>query len=235
MHSLFRFFLSKFSIKLYLGFLCFFCFSFSTLAQEDFPEYDELSVEMNVPDLGVIEIPIAIKGQDAYIPVKELFDYLKIKNEETENGVEGFIIHPDSSYVINPSENRILYKDQEFALSDEQYIQTPLNLYLKSNLFGQIFGLNTNFSFRSLSVTMKTEKDLPVIKEMRLKKVRENLNRVKGIIEPDTTMARRYPFFKGGALDWGVVTTQQSEFEDDNRLSLGLGYDVFRWGNQPHA
>ncbi|HKL36941.1 MAG TPA: hypothetical protein VJ899_11675, partial [Salegentibacter sp.] len=117
------------------------------------PEYDELSVEMNVPDLGVIEIPIAIKGQDAYIPVKELFDYLKIKNEETENGIKGFIIHPDSSYVINPSENSILYKDQEFALGDEQYIKTPLNLYLKSNLFGQIFGLNTDFSFRSLSVT----------------------------------------------------------------------------------
>lgn len=212
----------EFYIKLSL-FIFLVFFTLPGMAQEDFPEYDELSVEMNVPDLGVIEIPIAIKGQDAYIPVKELFDYLKIKNEETENGVEGFIIHPDSSYVINPSENRILYKDREFALSDEQYIKTPLNLYLKSNLFGQIFGLNTNFSFRSLSVTMKTEKDLPVIKEMRLKKVRENLNRVKGIIEPDTTMARRYPFFKGGALDWGVVATQQSEFEDDNRLSLGLG------------
>ncbi|SKB33341.1 hypothetical protein SAMN05660776_0486 [Salegentibacter holothuriorum] len=197
--------------------------SFSGIAQEDFPEYDELSVEMNVPDLGVIEIPIAIKGQDAYIPVKELFDYLKIKNEETKNGIKGFIIHPDSSYVINPSENRILYKDREFVLSDEQYIKTPLNLYLKSNLFGEIFGLNTNFSFRSLSVTLNTEKDLPVIKEMRLKKVRKNLNRVKGIIEPDTTMARRYPFFKGGNLDWGVVATQQSEFENDNRLTLGLG------------
>lgn len=197
--------------------------SFSGIAQEDFPAYDELSVEMNVPDLGTIEIPIAIKDQDAYIPVKDLFDFLKIKNEETANGIEGFIINPDSSYVINPSKNKILYKNQEFRLSDEDFIKTPLNLYLKSNLFGEIFGLNTNFSFRSLSVTMKTEKDLPVIKEMRLKKVRENLNRVKGIIEPDTTMARLYPFFKGGALDWGVVTTQQSDFENDNRLSLGLG------------
>ena len=84
------------------------------MAQEDYPGYDELSVEMNVPDLGTIEIPIAIKGQDAYIPVKELFDYLKIKNEETEVGIKGFIIHPDSSYTINPSQNRILYKDQEF-------------------------------------------------------------------------------------------------------------------------
>ncbi|APS39716.1 hypothetical protein [Salegentibacter sp. T436] len=197
--------------------------SFTGIAQEDFPEYDELSVEMNVPDLGTIEIPIAIKGQDAYIPIKELFDYLKIKNEETTKGVEGFVINPDSTYQINPSENRIIYKNEEFYLSEDDYIQTPLNLYLKSNLFGEIFGLNTNFSFRSLSVTMKTEKDLPVIKEMRLKRVRENLNRVRGVVEVDTTMERRYPVFKGGALDWGVVTTQQSEFENDNRLSLGLG------------
>jgi hypothetical protein len=223
MHTKFRYFSTEFSKKLYLGILCIVLFSFSAYAQEDLPEYDELSVEMKVPDLGTIEIPIAIKSQDAYIPIKELFDYLKIKNEETANGVEGFIINPDSTYQIIPSENRILYKNGEYTLSDEDYIQTPLNLYLKSNLFGEIFGLNTNFSFRSLSVTMKTEKDLPVIKEMRLKKVRENLNRVKGIIEPDTTMARRYPLFKGGALDWGVVTTQQSEFENDNRLSLGLG------------
>ena len=72
----------EFYIKLSL-FIFLVFFTLPGMAQEDFPEYDELSVEMNVPDLGVIEIPIAIKDQDAYIPVKELFDYLKIKNEET--------------------------------------------------------------------------------------------------------------------------------------------------------
>ncbi|CAM4208562.1 hypothetical protein GILI108418_10035 [Gillisia limnaea] len=223
MHIKFCSFSTEVSKKFYLGLLCIILFGFSTYAQENLPEYDELSVEMNVPDLGTIEIPIAIKGQDAYIPVKELFDYLKIKNEKTTNGVEGFIINPDSTYRITPSDNRILYKNEEYTLTNEDYIQTPLNLYLKSNLFGEIFGLNTNFSFRSLSVTMKTEKDLPVIKEMRLRKVRENLNRVRGIVEPDTSINRRYPLFNGGALDWGVVTTQQSDFENDNRLSLGLG------------
>ena len=96
--------------------------SFTGIAQEDFPEYDELSVEMNVPDLGTIEIPIAIKGQDAYIPIKELFDYLKIKNEETTKGVEGFVINPDSTYQINPSENRIIYKNEEFSISEDDFI-----------------------------------------------------------------------------------------------------------------
>lgn len=216
----------SFSVVFYKKLLSVIIFAFISvpiIAQEDYPGYDELSVEMIVPNLGTIEIPIAIKGQDAYIPVKELFDYLKIKNEETEDGIKGFVIHPDSSYSINVSRNNIIYKDREFTLNEGQYIKTPLNLYLKSNLFGEIFGLNTEFSFRSLSVTMKTEKELPVIKQMRLKKLRKNLNRVKGIVKPDTTIGRKYPFFKAGTLDWGVVTTQQSEFENDNRLTLGLG------------
>ncbi|TDN85907.1 hypothetical protein DET49_11669 [Salegentibacter sp. 24] len=197
--------------------------SFSAMTQEDLPDYDELSVEMNVPNLGTIDIPIAIKGQDAYLPVKELFDFLKIKNQKTSWGTEGFIINPDSSYVINSSENKILYRNEEFELSENDYLQSPTTFYLKSNLFGEIFNLNTNFSFRSLSVNLETDKELPVIKEMRLAKLRENLNRIKGVIQTDTTITRNYPFFKGGTLDWGVVTTQQSEFDDDNRLTLGLG------------
>ncbi|SHF54779.1 Outer membrane usher protein FimD/PapC [Salegentibacter echinorum] len=198
-------------------------FTFSATAQEDFPAYDELTVEMNVPDYGNVEIPIAIKDQDAYLSVKELFDFLKIKNERNNGVFKGFIIHPDSTYQINPAANKIVYKEQNFELKDSDYIQSPTTFYLKSNFFGKVFGLHTGFSFRSLSVKLKTDKDLPVLKEMRLRKVRENLNQVKGIVEPDTSITRNYPFFRAGTLDWGVVTTQQSEFENDNRLSLGLG------------
>ena len=175
---------------------------------------------MIIPNLGVLEIPIAVKGQDAYIPVKNLFDFLKIKNETTNSGIQGFIIHPDSTYQINPIENIISYKGDDFELKDSDYIQSPTTFYLKSDLFGKIFGLNTNFSFRSLSVSLETKKELPVIKEMRLRKMRENLNQVKGIITPDTSIARNYPFFNAGSLDWEIITTQSSAIEYDNRLTL---------------
>ncbi|MDT0690126.1 hypothetical protein RM549_10045 [Salegentibacter sp. F188] len=198
--------------------------NFSKLnAQENLPEYDELAVEVNIPKMGVIELPIAIKDQDAFLPVKELFDFLKIKNEENDNVISGFIIHPDSTYQINPVANEISYKNQTYNLSESDFIQTPTGLYLKSDYFGEIFGLNTNFSFRSLSVKLETDLELPAIKEMRLKKMRENLDLVKGIVTPDTAIARRNPFFKPGTLDWGVITTQQSDIENDNRLTLGLG------------
>ena len=77
MHTIFCAFSIKFSRKLFLGFLFLVLFSFSGYTQEDFSEYDELNVEMNVPDLGTIEIPIAIKGQDAYLPLRELFAFVK--------------------------------------------------------------------------------------------------------------------------------------------------------------
>ncbi|WP_081211300.1 hypothetical protein [Salegentibacter sediminis] len=203
--------------------LIFLLFSSVMAAQEGFPEYDELNVEMSVPRLGTVEIPIAIKGQDAYLPVQELFDFLKIKNEVTAEGITGFIIHPDSTYSMNFRERYIRFKEKEYKLEVSDFIETPMGNYLKSNYFGDIFGLDTQFSFRSLSVELDTELELPIIKEMRLKKMRESLNRMQGVVEPDTTIQRRYPFFKPGTLDWGVVTTQQSDFENDNRLSLGLG------------
>ncbi len=190
---------------------------------QSYPEYDELNVEMTVPRLGTFEIPVAIKGEDAFLPVQELFDILNIKNEATAEGVSGFIIHPDSIYQIKFNENRILYRDQMFQMPASDFIESPTGNYLRSDYFGKIFGLNTDFSFRSLSVAMETEKELPVIKEMRLEKMRENLNRVKGVVVPDTTMPRSYPFFKPGMLDWGMVATQQSQVKDDNRLMLGLG------------
>ncbi|MCC8358638.1 hypothetical protein LA313_01910 [Salinimicrobium sp. ASW11-47] len=178
---------------------------------------------MNISRLGTYEIPIAIKGEDAYLPVEVLFDLLKIKHETNNEILSGFIIHPDSSYTINWQRPEIVYKGKTFSLSKNDILVTPSERYLHSDLFGEIFDLNTNFSFRSLSVELETDKELPVIKEMRLQMMRENLDRVKGVVVPDTLIPARYPFFKPGTLDWGVVTTQQTDFENDNRLMLGLG------------
>jgi len=223
MHKSHCYFLTGFRLNLFLVVILSILLNSSSYAQEDIPDYDELGVEMNIPDLGVYEILIAIKDQDAYMPISDLFDLLKIKNEETTKGVEGFIIHPDSTYIINPIANLIEYKNKTFELEPVDFIQSQSTLYLRSNLFGEIFGLNTNFSFRSLSIKLDTEKDLPVIKAMRLLKLRDNLDRVKGITVPDTIISRNYPFFKAGSLDWGLVNTQQSAYRSDTRLSLGLG------------
>ncbi len=192
-------------------------------AQTNFPGFDELNVELIIPKKGVVDLPVAIRDNDAFLPVQELFNILQLKNVEITTGIIGFIIHPDSTYHINYQEREINYRNKTYKLTEADYIESSIGNYLRSDFFGKIFGLNTKFSFRNLSLSLETDKELPVIKEMRLQKMRENLDRVKGVVSPDTILPQRRPFFKPGTLDWGVVTTQQSEIEDDNRLMLGLG------------
>ncbi|GGG42100.1 hypothetical protein GCM10011532_27390 [Christiangramia forsetii] len=192
---------------------------------QDYPGYDELIVELSIPKIGKIEVPIAIKDQEAYISFTDLFDHFKIKNEyDPSSGIiNGFIITPEEAFLIDPSENKIKFKDKSFVLTEDDFIKTPTTFYLRSDLFGKVFDLNTDFNFRQLAINFNTSLDLPVLKEIRLKQVRSNLNKVKGIVEPDTVIDRKYPFFKGGNLDWGITTTQQTNGPDDNRLNLGVG------------
>ncbi|MCM8570153.1 hypothetical protein NE848_12240 [Gramella jeungdoensis] len=192
---------------------------------QELNDYDELIVDLSAPRIGMIEMPIAIKGQSAFISVTDLFNAFAIKNEydSTRQKISGFIISPDATYTIDPAGNQIIYKNESYTISDDDFIKTPTTLYLRSDLFGSIFGLYTNFSFRRLSLDLKTDLDLPIFKKLRQEELRSNLNEVKGIVEPDTIIERKYPFFKGGMLDWGVVTTQQTNGMDDNRFNLGLG------------
>jgi hypothetical protein len=207
---------------------CFFIILFygsgNSFAQKLY-EYDELSVEMHIPKIGMMEIPVAIKDQDVYLSVKYMFDYLKIKNEFVNNSkvITGFLLHPDAAFRIDPVGSQIVFKDETFQLTNEDFIQTPTTLYLRSDYFGKIFALNIDFSFRRLSINLDTELELPIIREKRLQKMRDNLNNVLGIVTPDTIMERSYPFFKAGMADWGVNTTQQRNGESDIRFNLGLG------------
>ena len=141
-------------------------FIFPVHAQETI-DYDELIIELSAPRIGEIEMPVAIKGQAAYISVTDLFDAFKLKNEysSSEGLVTGFIISPDSAYKIDLKSNEIIYRDQTYPLSGNDYIKTPTTLYLRSELFGNIFGLETDFSFRRLAVDLKTDLDLPLFKQ----------------------------------------------------------------------
>src|SRR5688572_27171677 len=72
--------------------------------------YDEISITLNVKRIGSLEIPAVILGQEAYLPIKELFDFLKIKNTLSENldSVWGFFIDPKAIFFVDKINNRIV-------------------------------------------------------------------------------------------------------------------------------
>ena len=199
-------------------------FPFFGTAQDE-PVYDEISVFLNIQHIGGIDIPAAIMDETVFLPPADIFSFLKIKTITSAqlDSVSGFLINPGASYCIDSHNNRITFQGKVYEIKKGDFIKTETNLYLKSTWFGTIFGLDCSFNFRSLAVSLKTELELPVIREMRQQEMRSNISRLKGEVKTDTTIERKYPAFHFGMADWSVISTQQLGSRTDTRLNLALG------------
>jgi cell division protein FtsN len=197
---------------------------YKTLAQDENP-YDEVSVSINIAGVGSGEIPSVIKGETLYLPITDLFDFIKIKNVPSANidSISGFFIDPKAKYLIDRIHNKIIFEGKEYNIKPGDLVRTETNLYLNSAYFGEIFGLVCKFNFRSLSVSLETKLELPVIREMKQAAMRKNISRLKGEFQADTVISRSYPLFHFGMADWSVMSTQQIKGLSETRLNLALG------------
>lgn len=210
--------LSIFSFLISIIFQC-------SVFPQDLPEYDEISVFVEIPRYGGTDIDAAIRGTELFLPVTSLFDFLKIRNIPSQDleSISGFFIQEQAEFLISRSENKIIYQGKTYDLETGDLIRTESNLYLRSSYFGKVFGIDCKFNFRSLSVTIESQLELPLIREMRLNEMRKNLTRLKGEIKADTTVGRTYPLFRFGMADWSAIGTQEINGKAETRLNLALG------------
>ena len=182
-------------------------------------------IYLDIPRVGGTEITAIIKEQNLYLPVVELFDFLKIKNTPDPDlqSVSGFFINTSATYLISRQDNQISYQKETFKLEPGDLIRTESGLFLKSTYFGKVFGLECVFSFRNLSVTINTKLELPMIREMRMEEMRNNLTRLKGEVEADTNIGQTRPLFQLGVADWAVIATEEIKGTTDATVNLGLG------------
>jgi hypothetical protein len=191
-------------------------------------EYDEVLITLNVPRIGSIEIPAIVYQETIYLPVKELFDYLKIKNTISSDlrSVNGFFINPAATYSINKSWNQIIYEAKKYELQPSDIVVTESNLYLKSGLFGQVFGLDCKFNFRSLTVNLLTTIELPALREMKLETMHKNMSQLKNEKKADTTIKRTFSLLRLGMLDWSVISTREMKNQTNTRITVGMGATI---------
>jgi len=188
-------------------------------------EYDEVLITLNVARIGSLEIPAVVFEQTAYLPVKILFDYLKIRNTTSADlrTVEGFFITPGANYSINKSWNQIIYGGKKYELKPSDIIVTETGLYLRSAFFGQVFGLYCQFNFRSLMVNLTTSVELPALREMKLETMHKNLSLLKNEKKADTTIRRTFSLLRLGMLDWSVQSTREMNNQQNTRITVGVG------------
>lgn len=196
-----------------------------THSQEAEPLYEEIIISVDVLNVGITEMSALIKEEEVYLPVADVFDFLKIKNEVSQgmDSVSGFFITEDARFVVDNPGKRILYQNKTYELTDEDLIKTETGLYMRLNLFSSIFSLDPKFNFRALVVHFTTKLELPVIREARLEFMRKNIGKLKGEIKADTTFPNKLPVFHFGMIDWSVISNQQIGGLSTTRYNLGLG------------
>lgn len=196
----------------------------NTYAIQD-PACDEVMVSIYVDQIGTTEINSVICDKVIYLSVSEIFDFLKIRNELNNDftAIEGFFINQDDTFTIDRSLDQIIFRGRKVKLNENDLISTKDNLFLKEDYFGMIFGLHSKFSFRNLSVSLKSDVELPSVKAARREKIRLNLLGLQNNFTADTTIVREWPLLHLGVVTWDAYSSQSTNGFNYNRVSLGLG------------
>ncbi len=162
-----------------------------------------------------------------YINVEDLFNSLKIPSEEGLKGLslEGFIGNGKQSYSIDFGKGLIRVGDKVIK-SQNKLLKESGSLYMESSLFTEAFGITLDFNYRSLTIKLKADFELPLVKQMRLEKVRFNIAKIKGGLVADTLIRRNYHLFKFGTLDWATSSFQNLKGKTNNVVGLSLGTEL---------
>ena len=99
-------------------------------------------------------------------------------------------------------------------------------VYLESSILAEAFGISLSFNYRALSIILKSNFELPVIKLERIKKMRNSLAKINGDVIADTSVHRNYHLFRFGTLDWSTSSTQSWSGAINVRSNIGLGAEV---------
>ncbi|MEI6049549.1 MAG: SPOR domain-containing protein [Bacteroidota bacterium] len=199
-------------------------------SQDNLSGYEDVSVLVQVDGYGSFftDALYSPKGK-LYISVEDLFKFFKIQCIAGQNGdkLQGFIENKNRPYEINYQAGEINVSNNVTDIKDGLIKQTGM-LFMESSLFSRFFGIKLTFSFRSLSVAVKSDFELPVIKEQRLEKMRNNIRKNTGETVADKVLGRNYHLFRFGMLDWSVMSSQIWGKTTDTRLGLGLGAELLR-------
>jgi len=164
--------------------------------------------------------------QEIYLPVQEIFEFLKIYHVSSEQGkiLNGYLNNEKNTFNIDYSKKNIHFNNQTFPVSHESLIYESGVLYVASKNLVQIMGFSITFNFRALTAQMSASFEFPLVRFMKLENARTNLKRLNGIIHYDDTIARNYNLFKTGMIDWSLSSMQG--LLNENRIGIGAGVEL---------
>lgn len=189
---------------------------------------DEIPVEIFIKGYGKIEADVLITDRNrVYIDVNDLFDKLGILCVRSNDTFTGFIENVNRPYVIDFEERKITI-DHNTIRSPNGFTKESAAIFVESTVLSDAFGFNMIFNYRSLSIVMDANFELPLVKKARLDKIRQNLSLLQSQneVKSDSVIGRKYHLINGLAVDWAVNLSQIGGQKSFNNYALGLGTEL---------
>jgi hypothetical protein len=190
--------------------------------------YDEVSVLVMVDGFKYFYLDALYSADEAlYLSVGELFRTLGIQCGTNQKGdsIGGFLGSANQTYSIDFIKGQISDGSKLINAKSSMVLENGI-LYLESSIFAEAFGIKLTFNFRTLTLILKSDFELPAIRQMRLEKMRSNITKLRGEEIADTMLKRNYHLLKLGMVDWSVAFNQTWNGVSDNRFGLGVGTEL---------
>jgi hypothetical protein len=202
---------------------------FSQKSSDQFPEeYDELFVYLSVENLGYYEIDAIYASEKLYMPCLKLFKILSIYTEASAqlDSISGYMADRSKSFQLNFTTNKLIYAGKQLDVTAADYLISYDDVFLSADVYKNLFGFSLNLDFRSLLVRLQSDSELPIVKILKQKKLRENLRSLSGEIQIDSTVQREFHVYRGAVLDWNIRLSQSSTEKPTAQLRGALGMEL---------
>jgi hypothetical protein len=179
----------------------------SGAAQE--PMREEIVVGFEIPRLLKQDIFVQYDGETVYVPLIEVFTLLdySVKADLANERIGGSLAVQSEKFLIDLTRFRVKAPgvDRELLRSDYHY--DGRDLYLRVDLYGELFGLRMKFDFSMLRVLLPLNDDFPAYQKLERQKARRQLVQKQAALRDVMTLKRSRDYFAGGAADWRLSTT----------------------------
>jgi len=217
----------------------FFCFAFYlapfTLIASPAPQGEEVLLIFHHPAIGNVYVNCIYSSSNdqTYLPITELFTLLQINYQPDIKNftVKGNYLKPDNPYDINLTTMNIQLGKEVFPLTPDDFRIGEMDFYLSPAIFEKVFDLVFTVNMNYLTMTLTTDKVLPVVERQAREQARKKMDKEQPVLEDFPLEYNRKRKVIGGAIfDYLINGYYDKNFQSINYTFSGgmevLGGDL---------
>lgn len=184
------------------------CVSRDTFAQQRraADNRDVVPIEFSLKRGGSTEINSIQRGEKVFLPMRKMFDFLRIKNDynPATATLSGFLATPETTWSVRLSDGSARVGKRTERLAPDEFVELDGDFYFLPEFYQRVFGLPIEYRPRQVAAVMDVRRDLPFFLDDRLRR-QEVRDVMRDFADPAVKFEREYPLIDGFRLDWSFT------------------------------